>query len=545
MYVKLMLRGLLRHKKSGRRMILLLALCSTAIMFTLAFRDSFARQYRQLGIDAVTAHLQVVPADSPKNQSDSFNDHRQGLSLFAYGKDFRDFLGGVDGVEAAMPVIETGGTLFDLDGENTGYGFMLMGVEPEMLVRVLPAVRVREGKDSLAWADPGSEVPLFRPVPDVLTGEDTGNNDRFERASFRPEGDAWEAWKREVASRWPALFAPGAADGFKGAAGDAAFLEAMNRALERPDLLTAAPALAGAGYDWKVDDAAAALEAAEKMTPDSERIKHRQRVLRKKWFQAQMPREIRPIWDIVTLDTSYTMAVPPARGDDLLAMPAVVPVKTTAFVESMPLYFFTFYVDSKVMREYLAVAPGECTSLLIRLKDGTDPALVKSRIEAWIKEKGYTYKVKDAETLGQIFLSTAVAFDVIAWIIVALFVATVVVFIANAVSLALIKRRREIGTAIALGLSPGQNALVMFGEMAVLVCVAWAGGALLGTGVELLLAQIGLPGMIFFPGGVLRFIYTPLHALATLGIMLPVTLASTAFALRKALRLRAVDLLKE
>ena len=50
MYFKLMVRSLWRHQKRGRRLFVLLALCSAALSVLLTFQADFGVQYRDLFI---------------------------------------------------------------------------------------------------------------------------------------------------------------------------------------------------------------------------------------------------------------------------------------------------------------------------------------------------------------------------------------------------------------------------------------------------------------------------------------------------------------
>ena len=119
------------------------------------------------------------------------------------------------------------------------------------------------------------------------------------------------------------------------------------------------------------------------------------------------------------------------------------------------------------------------------------------------------FLVRDFTELGQLFLSTAAGFRVVTLILIVLFMATVMIFLVNTVLLALVKRRREIGTAIAIGLSPAANVWILLGEMLVLVCVSWTLGSVLGIGIILVLHRAGIPGIIFMPEGRLLLDFSP------------------------------------
>ena len=331
MYLKLMVRGLLRHRHSGKRLFFLLALCSTAVLFCLAFRDSFVTRFTQLAIDTTTAHLQILPPDSPKVHEMAFADQREGLSLLEYSRDLEHFLKSLPSVAQVIPAVETTAAVFTIEGEQTSFAPALIGVEPREFRQTLPGVTILEGARDLAWRNGMTDVPVFRPPLEFW--EIIEGNDRFTRKSFRLMGSAWEDFKSRVARDMPTLF-----PALPQPISDQAFLAAMNASLDRTDLPRLIPTREG--YDYRVDDALASLAAAskgmEEGMPVSPRVSFQLRVLKKRLLQAVYPEAITPVRDTINLNISYTMAVPPARGNDPLARPRSFPSRSRPTCSASP-----------------------------------------------------------------------------------------------------------------------------------------------------------------------------------------------------------------
>lgn len=536
MYLKLMLRGLLRHRQSGKRLFVLLGLCSTSMIFFLAFRDSFTARYQQLAIDTATAHLQVVPQNSPKiDATAKCTDHREGLLTMQLPPGLETFLRGLPQVDSMMLAVETKAAIFTAEGEPVSFTPALIGVDPGTFAATLPGVRVAEGSANLAWQSGMRDVPVLRPV--LERHELVSGNDRFVRSDFRPEGEVWDRFKATVAAEMPALFN---GDGLS----DAAFVATMNRALSRDDLASLLPARLAGTYDYRVDDSLAALASAARVGGDGAAAAHRIKVLRKRLLESVYPDAITPVRDTIGLDIPYTMAVPPARRDADAAQ-EVLPVVMVAYVEKMPLYHGSYYVDARVLRERLGLGEREGTNLYVRLGRNEDTATVKAALEAELAKQGLDYVVRDYHQLGNLYGTTAAAFRLVTLILIVLFVVTVMVFIANTVLLSVARRRREIGTAIAIGLAPRQNIVIMLGEVVIIVATSWAVGATLAVAAVLALHEVGLPGIIFMPEGRLRLDFDAAHLAISLVVLLVSALAAAAIPLRRVAGVQPVDLLRE
>jgi ABC-type lipoprotein release transport system permease subunit len=542
MYLKLMVRGLRRHRAAGARLFILLGACSAAVLFCLSFRDSFVDQFRQLGIDTATAHLQILPVDSPKVRDMAFSDQREGLSLLQYSPELERFLAALPGVTGTMLAVETRAAIFTMEGEQTSFAPSLMGVDPRSFASTLPGVSVLEGDRDLAWRADGGDVPVFRPPLEFW--EIIKDNDRFTRKNFRLSGEAWESFKTQVARDMPDLFSK-TADGRT----DEGFLLAMNRALDREDLPAFLPAWTRERYDYRIDDARAALSAEAERSggaaPRSPRAAAQVRVLRKRLLQSVYAEAITPVRDTINRNVSYTMAVPAARGDDPLARPAVLPIAITAYVRRLPMFFYTYYIDARPLRDGLGLGDREGTGIFIRMRSLADVPAARQEIAGWLSAHQMPYVVKDYAELGQLFLSTASGFQILTLVLLVLFMVSVTIFIINTVLLSLMKRRREMGTAIAIGLAPGANVAILFGEMMVLSLAAWTLGSAVGLGIVLLFHVVGVPGIVFMPEGRL---FLDLRA-SNLAVSLAVFLGSSAVAsflpLLRVARAAPLALLKE
>ncbi|WP_242394982.1 ABC transporter permease [Anaeromyxobacter oryzisoli] len=538
MYLTLMVKGLLRHRRSGRRLFVLFALCSAAVLFFLTFRDSFTARYRQLAIDTSTAHLQIMPSDSPKLSPDgACTDHREAVVLLDYTQDLERFLRSLPAVESVMLALESKAAIYTAEGEPTGFTPAVIGVDTLTFARTLPGVRVTEGEQALAWTPSMRDIPVFRSA--LEESEIVWDNDRFVRDNFRLQSRDWESFKLAVARDMPGLFADA-----RGPLQDRRFLASMNQALDRADLPALLPSSVRETYDYRVDDAVAALEQASADPPPHGDGERRLKVLRKRLLQSVYPQAITPVRDAIELNAPYTLAIPSARSATL-GRPVVFPIKMTAYVQSVPFFPGRYYVDGRALRARLGVSERQGTNLYVRLASEADVPAVKEAVAGWIAARHLPYVVKDHQELGKIFASTTMALGAITSVLIVLFVATVTIFVVNTALLAVVKRRREIGTWIALGLSPAQNVVILCGEILVLVLVSWAIGSIIGTGVILLFHRTGMPGVVFMPGSRLFLDFRPVHLAVSFAVLFFASGVASLVPLLRLVRVKPVELLKE
>jgi ABC-type lipoprotein release transport system permease subunit len=533
LYTRLIRRGVLRHNKKGKRLFILLALCTTAIIFALSFNESFYSRYTDLGIDTKTAHLQVVSPDSNWLKKSLWGAQREELPLIRIDADFAGFVGGLAEVEISSPIIETEGMFYTIEGEQQrGYG--ITGIHPADLKQVLPGIQIVKGTADFAYRKGMGDIPFLR--WNIQAWEKIENTDVFLRKDFRFTGKEFEEFKSAIKHDFPALLAH---KDYSGKKGTETFLTDMNAALTLPDLYTLVPDSYFTTYDYHLDDIIARLKTLNGTD---------QKILaqwNKRLFQALYGEAITPVPDQINLNTPMTLMVPPARSENAISPPKIIPITFVGFAEGLPLYYAYNFIDISVLREYLELSQDECTGYLIRLKDKAYTEEVKAKITAYIQSRGLDYKVIDYKYIGEkMHLPTATAFSLILNYLIILFIVIVVFFIVNSVMLSIIKRRKEVGTTITLGMSKKENIFIFVGEIIVLVTLSWLAGSLLGSLLVLFFAKIGVPGIVFMQGGRLFLLFKAEYLLLAYAILLPTSIVASLIPALSLRRARVVELLK-
>jgi ABC-type lipoprotein release transport system permease subunit len=533
LYTKLISRGVLRHNKKSKKLFILLALCTTAIIFALSFNESFYANYVDLGIDSKTAHLQVVSPDSNWLKKNFWGAQREELPLIKIDADFARFVADMKEVKKASPIIETEGLFYTIDGEPQR-GYDLTGIRPADLKAVLPGIQVVKGSGNFTFHKGMKDIPFLR--WNVQPWEKVEKNDVFMRKDFKAEGKAFEDFKAAVKHDFPLLLK---APDYSGDTGTKKFLADMNKALLLPDLYTRIPAAFLKEYDYHLDDIIARLRGL------SGTDAHKLAKWNKRLFRTLYKKVIAPVPEEISLNTPMTLMVPPAKNIEKLSSPKILPIKFVGFVEGMPLYYAYNFIDISILQQYLDLSPEECTGYLIRLTDKSYTDEVKARLTDYIRKRGLDYKVIDYKYVGEkMHLPTATAFSLILNYLILLFIIIVIFFIVNSVMLSIIKRRKEVGTTITLGMSKNENMFIFVGEMIVLVTLSWLAGSLLGSLIVFLFAQVGVPGIVFMQGGRLFLMFKLQYLLTAYAILLPTAVFASLFpslSLRKA---RVVELLK-
>lgn len=226
-------------------------------------------------------------------------------------------------------------------------------------------------------------------------------------------------------------------------------------------------------------------------------------------------------------------------------MPVVIPIEFAGFAESMPLYGFESFMAIQPLKNYLKLGEHEFTEVAIRLADIGQVDSIKARIQEYLNGRGLNDQVLDYREMGAGYLPTALGIRIGLMVLVGLFIAAVVIFVTNMILLAVIKRRREIGTVVALGMSPREYALLFLGEIFAIVTIAWIGGALLGSIVVAVFAKFGMPGMVFFHDRLLYFDWSARHVLLAYLFVLPGALAAALIPVSRVLKLKPVEVLRE
>ena len=267
--------------------------------------------------------------------------------------------------------------------------------------------------------------------------------------------------------------------------------------------------------------------------------------LNKQLLQSLYPDDIAATREILRLNTPYTLMVQAAKNITKIPAPKVLPVKVVGYVDLMPLYSHHSYMDISVLQRYLELTPAECTCYVIRLKDRSLTGEVKKSLEKYVADRGLNYRVVDYKFMGKEQMTIIIAFSVVLLVVVGLFIVTMVFFIINMVMLSILKRRREIGTSIALGMSNLEIMFVLLGEVFVILTISWVVGSVLGASLMLLFGKVGIPGMVFFQKNTLYLLFSMKHIFVSYLIVMPPALVAAMLSLLRVRRLKPVDLLKE
>jgi len=533
MYLKLMFRSLARHQKRGKRLFVLLALCSAALVFLLTFQQEFGRQYRALFIGLQTGHLQILPPDSPQFSVNPWANRSEEVPMITVSAELDAFVRGQGEVEEAAPVIQRTGNAYNLDSEYESW-VSLVAVPADRFARLFPLAKLTAGPGGLAWSPGQAEVPVLHARLQGEFGEVNPDPDHFVLHDLLDKPEALDGFKAVLQRDFPSVFGT---TGLAGTDHNQLFLDTWNLSLSDPKLFLAVPPVKLETYDWKIDDALQAVK--DNIDPT------RTAFLNKRLFQALYPKHIANLREPIVPGKSVTLQVPKLKSAGALDLPVLIPARYTAMVDIMPLYTPNSFVDLAAFRHFMGVEDDRASAYIVRLKDARDSGVVKARIEAWLADHGSTAKVADSQFLGKLFMATATAFDAIVLLLIGVFVIILVIFIVNLVLMSLIQRRREIGTGLALGLTNADTIGILLGEVGVIVTVSWVAGGVLGTLFVAAAHFWGIPGMVFFPGGRLFLEFHPDTWFTTWAILFPASLLAAALPLAGLRNLLPVDLFKE
>lgn len=532
---KLMFRSLRRHQERGRRLSILIALCIAAIIFLLSMMDSFFGRYVNLFIDTTTAHLTIVHPDAAELKRKPWKRGAEGLLLIDVDQDLLDFLRKTEGIEISAPLVRTSGEFLVLSGEAQG-GTTLVGIDPDRLGQIFPGLRITQNAKPLRYDPSQKDIPVLR--RSVQFWETTKvATDEIAEGDLRVRDEGLARFQEQIRAAFPSHFS---AD----VGGDLpAFLQSLNAALADPALYREIPNSYRQKYDWRLEEAisiAQALSDAQEQAENS-RIRHTNKQL----LAALFPDAISPISESIQLGTPMTFQTSSPREIKALSLPVIIPIEFVGFAETMPLYGFESFMDLQPLKTYLKLAAHEFTEVAIRLADIDQVDRVKARIQEYLQSRGLAYQVLDYHEMGAGYLPTALGVRIGLAVLVGLFIVAVIIFVANMILLAVIKRRREIGTAVALGMSPWEYAWLFLGEILIIVTVAWIGGAILGSIVVAILATFGMPGVVFFHDGLLYFDWSAWRILLAYLCVLPSSLLAALIPVARVLKLRPVEVLRE
>lgn len=528
-----MIRGLQRHRKKGRRLFVLMALCSATLIFLLTFRNDFSRQNTDQFIGLQTGHIQVVPHDSSVLAQSFVMTEQEEVPLLDLGADFDEWLHGLPEIEEAAPVITRYGVSYNLDSERESW-ISLIAVDAKRRDRLFPVASVTAGSGNIEWSEGTEDVPVLRSRLQSEWGENNADTSRFIKSELSLPTEEIPGFMARVSADFPETFTSGP---YSGPDDIDRFLENWKTLLSDPSLHANVPERFIAEYDWKIDDAVTA--AKENTDPNMTGF------LNKRIFKALYFDDIAYLPEPVVPGKRVSLQISPFKTTGPIELPTVIPVVYSGMCEINSLYVPNSFIDIGAFRNFMSLDENAATAWVVRLKDIRDTASVRTKIEAHLAEIGSDAKVIDYNLLGEIYLTTGVAFSLIIGILVVIFVVILLIFTINLVLMSMIQRRREIGTGLALGLDNTQTIIIMTGEVAVIVAVSCLGGSVLGLLAVAVAMNVGVPGMIFFAGSKLYLTLQIMPFIQTWAIILP---SSIIVALIPLLRMRdqmPIDLFRE
>ncbi len=535
MYIKLMTRSLLRHQKRGRRLFVLMALCSAALVFLLTFRTDFQKQTEKQLIGLESGHLQILPPDSPALAETLLFTETERVPLLDIPAELDSWLLEQAEVAGASPILARNGLTYNLDSEQESW-LSLIGVDPQRFLSVYPLARAIEGSDDIAWKE-GQDVPVLRARIDGIFGYWNPDPYNFHRYEIRTPDDSLPVFMNGLARDFPDVFTGSPYDSAEDWKRFSADWSVLLNNPDRAGWLETIPAHFFDEYDWRLDDALWNLRENGNTDMDS--------FFKKRVFQALYPDEITELWEPIRIGKRLTAQLAPMRTSGAITLPVSIPVRYAGYCDIIPLYTPNSFIDIAALRSFLDVDEHFCTAYVIRLRDGTDITAFRARLEQRLIDLGMDARIADWRHLGKIQLTTAFAFSAVISILVGMFVIIVMIFTVNLVLISMVQRKREIGTGLAMGLGNGQTILLMSGEVGVIVTVSCIAGTLFSILLIGLAARFGVPGMIFFASKRLHLTWQLLPFAASFILLVPSSMLVSLVPLSRLNRSMPVDFFRE
>jgi ABC-type lipoprotein release transport system permease subunit len=541
MYLKLMIRGLLRHGKKSRKIIILITVCTAVIVFLLALKESFYVQYERQAINVWTGHLNIVSPESDKLSGGIMGSaKKEELPLIDIDSGLEDFILSLDYVEAAAPVIESDVVFFSIDGEHVEYGYHggdLLGIDPDKLPAVFPDMITLLGDSDFTYLSGMSNVPML--ISGINKYNIVKNNDVFLRNDFRLNENDFKSFKLSVISDFPSVFTDVPE---LNTVTDDEFIEALNNSLSDRTLYAEIPERYLLSYNWKIDDLIFEIENLNTDQNYSKELAKKN----KRLYQALYEEAITAVPEEISLNKLYTAVTSdPNPGKNSIST-VVIPAVFNGYVQSMPVFGESIcLIDILALRKYLGLSDTEYTSYVIRLKNSVYLEESKEKIQNYLDLKNLDYEVIDYIHLGRSYLPIAVAFSIIINILIILFIIIIIIFTINLIMLSIIKRRKEIGTAITMGMSKNENIFILLGEVFFMLTAAWLAGSAIGIGLVLLFSIYGFPGMFFFFDDRLLFLFSIKYIFDAYVLLLPPVLAAAVIPMLSIYKLKPAVILHE
>lgn len=529
MYLKLIFRGIIRHKKRGIKFFILLTVCFMMTIFSLSFQDSFYKEYVELGINARNAHLTIYPSNSVWLKNSFTSIQKDEMPLLEIDDDFERFVNDLPEVEIGTPIIETGGAFYTKEG-NMQSGGTITGVRAEDFKAIFPGIELLEGDDDITVKADSAFIPLLR--WNVRNNEIIKNIDIFKIEDFKVTGLLLEDFKEQIQNDFPDILT----GNYSNENGNEKFLEDLNKLIETTDLHTSVPEVYVEKYDYSVVNTIGQIK--EMTFESSSDIKN----WNKKLIQAIYPEFVNEVPEGITLNKPMGLFI---GSTEDTRPPILLPVEFVGYCEGIPEFYGYNFIDLNVLQNYIDLKKEDCTAYHIRLYDEKDMASVEKQINDYIKERGFDYKVVDYEYIGnKTHIPLAIGVRIVFRSLIVIFLLISIFFVSYIVTISIIRRRKEIGTNIVLGMENHENIIVLLGENLLLITISWVAASLLMSIGLSYLSQNGLGGIIFFPKGKLYFRYEWTYFIqAYLFMVIPGLLASLIPTL-KLRKITLVELLK-
>ncbi len=487
MFLKLVFRGLKRYKKTGRHFFILVGLCSAAMVFLLSFSFDAYNGVIEQSIGMVTGHLQIVHGDSPlaKDSFGNIGGAGRAIKFLELDDDWDNWLNGIPDIVTASPAISTHCKSHNLDGELET-DLSLLAVPASKLASLLPEAKIIEGSAELYWPGPGHDIPVIRRERigwEIRNLEMQNNYESFEFYSSFPE---LEEFIKILRKDFPQYF-------MNSLISDKEELAAsMTMAINDRLLVDSLPAFFLEEYKWEIDDAISELR--ENLNP--ERIPF----LNKRLFQVLYPNYLRSVQEAAVAGKRVSLMLHPFSMEDESGLFTIIPAVYTGFTIYNQLFGSYSFIDINAFRYMMELDTNATTSWIIRLEDKRDTQTVKALIEKHIENCGINAAVLDYKTLGKEQMGLAQGIRIILLIPLIILFAINLIFTLNLVLSSIIQRKREIGTALAMGQENRDTIIIMASETGLIAVLSALAGASLGYLIVWLAGIFGIPGMFFLVG---------------------------------------------
>ncbi len=513
LYLKLVFRGILRHKKRGIKFFALLTICFMMSIFSLSFQNSFYEEYVELGINARNAHINILPSDSVWLKESFTAIQKEGIPLLKVDNEFDKFINDMPEVEVGTPMIEVGGAFYTKEGKIQSGG-TVTGVKAADFRRIFPGIVLIEGDDDMT-VKPGSDtIPFLR--WEVQGREKVQNLDRFVKDDFKVSGEEFESFKSKVVKDMPELFSNSS---YEGEQGTNKFISELDAALVKKDLYSSIPTTYIGNDTFHVNYIIDELKA----------FSSEKEIELKNWnkrlIQSIYPEYINEVLETIALNRPMGLFV---ESTDDTRPPVLVPIEFVGYVEGIPEFYGYNFIEIDILQQYLDVDSDEYTHYLIRLHDEANIPIVMEKLQEYIDSKGLDYKVVDYKYIGgKTHMPLAIGVSLVFSVLVVLFLIISVFFVVYIVTVSLIRRRKEMGTVMTLGMSRMENIMVIIGENMVIMTLAWMTASIVMGVFLAYFSKNGLGGIVFFPKGKLYFNFKYSYFIyAYLLIAIPGTIAS-------------------